>query len=356
LNFLLFLLTMLVALVFGYLGMRLKLPAGALIGSVVGVIALNLLYGQSYFYPEMKIVLQILTGAMVGSRVGKQDVLELKTIIWPTLLLLLGMVLLNITFGALIYRFSSLDAATALFATAPGGMADMALISSDFGANTSYVGILQMFRVLVIFIFMPPIFRRIMKKRGEQAPAACSNVPAVSDPSSPAPSRNPKDLILMVFCAAAGGLLLRFLGVTAGELTGGMVASAAYCIARGKVYFPGVLKFILQVLSGTFIGVGITRQTVQTLPQLGVALAVMFVGIFAFVFIMAFLMRRLFRVDIAVCLLASTPGGIQEMALLSEDLGADTPKVAIMHTVRLMFVILTFPTMISLLIALFNGG
>jgi uncharacterized membrane protein AbrB (regulator of aidB expression) len=73
----------------------------------------------------------------------------------------------------------------------------------------------------------------------------------------------------------------------------------------------------------------------------------MFVGIFVYVLIAAAAMHKLFKLDLAVCLLSCTPGGVQEMSLLSEDLGADTPKIAIMQTSRLMFVILLFPTMLE---------
>ena len=38
------------------------------------------------------------------------------------------------------------------------------------------------------------------------------------------------------------------------------------------------------------------------------------------------------------------------MSLLSEELGADTPKVAVLHTARLVFVILLFPCIIQMLL------
>jgi uncharacterized membrane protein AbrB (regulator of aidB expression) len=51
---------------------------------------------------------------------------------------------------------------------------------------------------------------------------------------------------------------------------------------------------------------------------------------------------------------ASTPGGLQEMALLADDLGADTTKVTILQTARLMCVISFSPAMISFLTGLFR--
>ncbi|MGI6004402.1 MAG: AbrB family transcriptional regulator [Christensenellales bacterium] len=355
-----FLLTLAFALVFGYVGLKLKLPAGPLVGGIVGTAAMNLLIGRAVFYSDIRIVVQMLSGAMIGCNVGKRDFLEMKGIILPTIFLLFSMFLLNITFGSLIYRFSNLDMATALFATAPGGVSDMALISEDLGANTSYVGILQMYRILVVFIFMPPLFQKIFS-RINRRPVQVQAVGFVEESAqneAPQSEEVPKSrgrLLWLLLAAAAGGILFRLLGVAAGALTGAMVAAAAYSILCGKVPFPSKLQFFIQVFAGAFIGIGIDRARVATLPQLLIPMLVMFVGIFVFTFATAFLMRKIFKLDLAVCLLSSTPGGVQEMALLSEDLHADTPKVAVMHTARLMCVILLFPTMLGV-IAAFAGG
>lgn len=164
-----FALTLLVAAAGGIIGYKLKLPVGGMVGSMVAVILLNLVTEKAVFYPELRFPLQILGGAMIGSQIGREDLLAMKKIIFPTILLLLSMVVLNITFGTLMYVFSDLDLATALFASAPGGVSDMAIISTDLGANPAYVAIIQLCRLLTIFIFMPPIFRKIKNtKDGRQ--------------------------------------------------------------------------------------------------------------------------------------------------------------------------------------------
>ena len=43
-----------------------------------------------------------------------------------------------------------------------------------------------------------------------------------------------------------------------------------------------------------------------------------------------------------------SPGGVQEMSMLAEDLGADATKTALMQTARLATVIAIFPSMIKL--------
>ncbi len=356
-DFLFFLLTLAVALLFGAIGHKLRLPAGAMVGGILGAVIVNLTMDRAYFYADIKIVLQILSGVMIGSKIGKRDLLALRTILLPMLFLQLAMVALNLGIGFAVDHFSTLDLATALFSTAPGGMADMALISSDQGANTAYVGILQLIRILTIFIFMPVIFKRILTKgktggAGALPPPPTDNPEPQDAPAPPklSPAAYAKRFAVLVAVATAGGLACHFLGMAAGALTGGMIASGALCVLRGTLPFPGKLRFFLQVFSGAFVGVGIDRACIATMPALLVPALIMIAGIFLFVFLASTLMRKLFRLDLGVCLLASTPGGVQEMSLLSEDLGCDTAKIAVMQSTRLMIVILLFPTMLKLIL------
>lgn len=354
-EFFVFLLTIFCAFVGATIATKLKLPAGALVGAISAVVALNLFYGQSVFYTDFRVILQIFSGVMIGGKIGKKDLAELKTIIFPTVILILGMVMLNLTFGGLIYKYSSLDVATALFATAPGGVADMALISSELGANTGYVGILQLFRILTVFIFMPSLFKAILSKDKIKHPERYANVSTNEEVSAANKEKFPlKRFLFMLLIAAVGGLICKTIGIAAGALTGSMVFSAAFAIWKGTVNFPSAGKKMLQVFSGAYIGISVDKECIQTMPQLIVPLLIMFVGIFAFVFFISTIMNKVCKTDLAVCLLSSTPGGLQEMALLSEELHADTPKVAVMQSFRLMSVVIFFPTMLKAITEFFT--
>lgn len=373
-DFLFFLITVVVALVGGYIGYRLKIPAGAMVGAMVTTVAFNLITERAFFYDDLKIVMQILGGAMIGSRIGKKDVLELKNIILPTIILIISMVILNLSFGIVMYLVSDLDIATCLFASAPGGMSDMAIISVDLGANPAYVAIMQLLRILTIFIFMPPIFKKIiLGSRAKQAAAKAEAAPVIDKESvraseatglddepvstQPEPKKQATDwrrLGLLLLLAGLGGILFWYLGVTAGAMIGAMLATAVYCVLRGTVAFPTKLRFAMQVCAGAYTGIRLDRASVAQMGSLVVPMIVMIIGIFVFVFAVAFIMHKVTKLDIDVCLMSSTPGGVQEMAYLSEDLGSDTPKIAIMQTVRLFSVILFFPTMLSFITGLFN--
>lgn len=345
-------LSVICAFIGGAIVNKFNVPAGRIIGGMLGVILLNLTYGHSYFFMEIRIWMQIFSGAMIGSRIGKKEVIQLKVIVVPTILLLLGMMIMNITFGGIIYKFSELDITTALFAVTPGGLSDMALLASDLGANTAYVGILQVFRLLIVFLVFPPIFKKmIFKDRNKNEVTkkkAPTSVGGVVLPFSW------KRFIPLILCAMLGGFTFNYLGMVGGGLTGAMLASALYSIFTNPIKYPAFPKNALQVLAGVFIGTDITWELIQNMHELLVPMAVMLVGFVVYVFALALLMHKICKLDLAVCLLACTPGGIQEMSLISEDLNADTPKIAIMQTARLVLIISFFPTMLTFIIHLFG--
>jgi membrane AbrB-like protein len=396
-----FILTLIVATVGGLIGHKLKLPVGGMVGSMIAVIIFNLTTEKAVFYSELRIALQILGGAMIGSRIGREDLISMKKIIFPTILLIFCMVILNLSFGTMMYIFSDLDAATALFASTPGGVTDMAIISSDLGANPAYVAILQLCRLLIIFIFMPPIFRKIVNNRNnklnrnkEQSVKYSSlevsrkkdcmsdgkdlelgsiiqtditlensnlenfdtfgqvtNIASAGESPKTKQKLYAKRFILMLITATVGGIVVHFLGIAAGAMIGAMIASAACCMFFGRMPFPLTLRLGMQIFAGAFIGIQLDREGLAQMSALGIPLLIMVVGIFFFVFLVSFLQHKITGLDLTTCMLSSTPGGVQEMALLSEDIGGDTPKIAVMQTARLISVILFFPSMLKLILS-----
>lgn len=362
-GFVLFIITLAVAWLGSFTARKLKIPAGAMIGSMAAVIIFNVITDKGMFYSDFKLVLQVFSGAMIGGKVAKEDVIELKRIIFPAIILVVCMVILNIVFGTLIYICSDLDIATSLFATTPGGVSDMALISEELGANTGYVAILQVFRLLIIYTFCPPIFKYVMKKGiGQSNKTAVQTTVAgaetvltdntISKDNQILEAENiklkfePVRFACLLIASGIVGIIFNSLGVTAGMIIGGMVGAAVWTIATRKTLFPNKVRIGLQTCSGAFIGMRMTRESLMSIGELFVPILIMTIGILVFVFATSFIIHKLTKLEYATCMFASTPGGLQEMALLADDMGADALKVSVMQTCRLVFVISFFPTMI----------
>ena len=374
-DFLWFIVTIIISIVVGMLFYKLKIPMGAMVGAMIAAAILNIFTQHGVFYDNVRAALQISTGAMIGSRIGKEEAKSMKSIIFATIILIIGMVILNIAFGTAVFRFSRLDIATSLFAVTPGGASDMAVISADLGADTAYVAIMQMLRIIFIITSLPLIFRYIVKKThytGSRVINRTDNIQYIEsldgelqdkpyDERTKLPTEafryNKREILLLMglfIAAVIGGVTLKILSVPAGAIIGAMVLSIVYSIVFGKAVFPIKIRPYQQILAGAYIGVSIDKQTIASLDILFVPALIMFVGILVFVFGLSYIIHKVTKLDFVTSLLACTPGGITEMSLLAEDFGADTPKIAIMQTCRLVLVILLFPSMIQVILAILS--
>jgi len=383
-----FLLIIAVAAIGALIGARLKLPAGGMLGAMFAVIILQLLFEQQALPRNLQVILQIASGTMIGSRVAKKDVIGLRLLALPAIVLIFSMFVINIVVGTTMYRLSYLDIVTSLFASAPGGMMDMALVSAELGANPAYVALLQLSRLIFIFTCMMPFYRKIVS-RFKVAEGASGDVPVVHDAvaADEATSRADAGLVtadeatakagaglvatdpvkttvgitkktklltqnpLFKLCrsllfGSIGGLILWRLGVPAGAIIGAMLGTAIFNVSTGKAYFPARYRLPLQIVAGAFIGMRMDRESLFAIGNLVIPALILFAGVVHITFATAFVVHKLTRLDFATCMLSSTPGGLTEMSLLADDLGLDAPKIAILQTSRLMSVIIFFPTML----------
>lgn len=355
-GFLWFLLTLLVAFAGGALAIRLKIPAGGMIGGMVAVAALNVLTGSCSMYAEVRIAVQICLGAMSGSRVGRREVCEMKRLIVPIALMFCVCIALNLVFGVIMLKTTSLDMATALLSITPGGATDMVFVAADIGADTGMVGVMQSLRMIfsncILTILFVAMINRHRRLTGEEAPQAQRRE---KREGAQRPEHYALRVAGMYAVAACGGLLFRACGVPGGTLVGAMLFTVIHNCLFGKVKYPTVVKKYQQVVTGAYIGVGITAQTLALIPSVAIGMAFSIVDILAYVLLMSFILRRTSHMDYGTSLLCSTPGGIGEVSILSEELGTDTATVALMNTARMILVVATFPVMLQAIVAMIGG-
>lgn len=100
-------------------------------------------------------------------------------------------------------------------------------------------------------------------------------------------------------------------------------------------------------MAGAFVGQAITRDSFGLMTGLLLPVLIMVASVLIFMLVISACLIWLSKLDRATCILASAPGGLQEVSLMAVDLNADAPKVMVMQTTRLMVVIALFPTLLS---------
>lgn len=159
-------LTICVGFLGAYMGLKWKLPAGALVGSMIAVMLFNVAFDMAYMPQGLKFYTQIATGAYVGAKITRQDALNLRHIVSPALILSAVMLAFTVSVGWIICHISRLAVPTALFSCAPGGLTDMTLIAADLGADGVKVAGMHMLRLVSVIAFYPVVIHALVAFMG----------------------------------------------------------------------------------------------------------------------------------------------------------------------------------------------
>lgn len=153
------LLALAVALASGLVGSALGIPAGALLFSMVSVVGLKMIPLDVTMPIWFKRIAQLFSGAYIGSQFGMGDVLELRYLVFPAIILVVGNILACFVIGYLIHSRFKMSLQQAMLSSSPAGASDMALIASDLGIAGADVAIIQVLRLVgAVSIFPQLIF------------------------------------------------------------------------------------------------------------------------------------------------------------------------------------------------------
>lgn len=353
------LVTLLVGLTGGTLFLKLKFPAGAMVGAMVLVAIFSVVTGKAEMPLNVRVVTQMVAGAFIGASVQYKDLLALKKILLPAFLMMFMMISLDVFMGYLMYRATDLDLTTALMASAPGGIMDISLIAADIGADSSKVALLQLMRLMTVMAFFPMMIKKISLKLNPVAGEVKSDEPLVVTEEELARIKNQwylsrhfrENLLLTLGIATVAGFLGFYLGVPAGALTFAMIATALLNILTGRGYMPVTLRLVTQMLAGTLIGVRMTYQDLIALKEILIPALLLISGIIIINLTVGYLLDRITRIGLITALISSVPGGVSDMALIAGELGGDQSKVAILQLFRYVFVVAFYPVLIRFLMS-----
>lgn len=344
--------TVAIAFTGGFLATKLRVPAGTLIGSMLAVTIMNVAVNTAYMPAGLKFYTQISTGAYIGVQITRSDLRSMKNILKPAVILATVMITVTILFGLLICRISVLSLPTALFGLAPAGIADMTLASMEFDtAEPSVVALLQTIRVVFTICFMPIMIRVIDRISGIRAVSA--NIPKQEIRYTEEQIKKKKtvpEIVVTMIIALICGYLGKRVGVPAGAVTCSMLSTAVFNLLTDHAYMPINLRRFVQIFSGALIGCTVGREQIMLTLSIWQVVLIALVGYTALDLIAAWLIQRHTEMDIITALFSSAPGGLTDMSLIAEDMGADSASVAGMHSLRLIGVVAIYPTIIGLLI------
>jgi membrane AbrB-like protein len=155
--------TLLVGTAGGIIGIKLKLPAGALFGAMVATATYNLLTSKGYVPPQANTILQIVIGATIGLNFNMENIKGLGSIFFSAVIMVIGLMVFSLILGFIISKVTGMDMITALFSASPGGLSNIVLISDAYGAQAHIVALLHTLRLVSVVVFMPIIVKFISR-------------------------------------------------------------------------------------------------------------------------------------------------------------------------------------------------
>ncbi len=152
----------------GYAALRLRLPAGALLGALLAVLAAHALVPDlPTIDPQVRRWIQLLVGIALGSRVSPQTLRQLRRVAPAVGIVVVATLAGTVAGATLVAALLSVDLGTALLASTPGGMPEMILMADALHRDVPLVTVVQLIRILLTLVILVPLARLVAGRQEE---------------------------------------------------------------------------------------------------------------------------------------------------------------------------------------------
>ncbi|MDN8598044.1 AbrB family transcriptional regulator [Citrobacter sp. S2-9] len=325
----LFLLSLLLSLIFLFL----HLPAALLLGPMIAGIVFSM-KGVTLRLPRSAfLAAQAILGCMIAQNMTG-SILTTLAVNWPVVLAILFVTLLSsAAVGWLLVRYSGLPGNTGAWGSSPGGAAAMVAMAQDYGADIRLVAFMQYLRVLFVAGAAVLVTRIALGDGAEAVSQQIEWFPPLS-----------LNLLTTLLLAAVAGIAGRVLRIPSGTMLLPMLAGAV--LHSGgiiEIELPEWLLAAAYMAIGWRIGLGFDKQVffmaLRPLPQI---LASIF-ALLAICAAMAWGLAHYMQIDFMTAYLATSPGGLDTVAVIAAGSNANMALIMAMQTLRLFSILLTGP-------------
>lgn len=345
-------LTLIIGLIGGYIADKRKIPAGFMVGSLFAVAIFNIIFDKAVLPTYFRFITQVATGTYLGTKFYKKDMKSLKQVLIPGIFMSILMIAFSLIISYIMSKGFDIDYVTAAFASSPGGLMDMSLLAYEFDANTSQVALLQLIRMISVIIFVPFFSKKCYGKIKKKEVYESNNKEKKLDKIKIEKYNflvNYDLLLITIIIGIFGGSIGYFLKIPAGAMSCSMLAVAIFNVKTEKSYMPLTLRKIIQSVGGALIGSRVSLEDVVGIKELFFPIIIIIIGFCLMNILVGFLLYRVTNFSLMTSLLSAAPGGMSDIAIMAEDLGADASQVAMTQFIRVCFIISIYPIIIRLL-------
>jgi len=315
-----------------------ELPAALLLGAMTAGIIVACGGGSIRAPRRPALAAQAVIGCLVARAVTADSVMTFLGA-WPLFLsVVLGILATSVALGWRLTRLGTLPGTTGVWGIAPGGASVMMLMAGEFGADARLVAFMQYLRVVLVAA-VASLVARIWVGPPEAAPEAAW-----------LGALDWRGLAATLAIAGLGGAAGTLLRIPAGAM---LVPMAAGAVLEGTglvhIVLPPWLLAATYFVLGWNIGLGFTRESLlragRALPQV-LAATVTLIAVSA---ALAAALVWAAGVDPMTAYLATSPGGMDTVAIIATAAKADLSFVMALQTLRLVIVLAAGPPLARLI-------
>ncbi len=326
------------------LAVWLRLPLPWFIGPLLTLAAANMAGARLPALPHARDGGQWIIGIALGLYFTPQVTREILRLA-PWILLNIGFVMALGMLGAwLLQRLSGENVTTCFFASPIGGASEMAAQAERHGARVDRVAAAHSLRIMMVALIVP-FALQWLDVRG-------------ADPYAPVSAAfSPAGLALLGALAAAGAAVLARLGVPNHWMLGPLIVTAAVT-TQGLTFsaLPTAVANIGQLLIGIALGTRFAPEFFRAAPRYLAAVAFVTLVYLTLSALFGWWLAGMATLAIPTAVVATTPGGIGEMAITAKVLQLGAPVVSAFHSIRMAAVVLTIDLLFRLTRPLLAGG
>ncbi len=253
----------------------------------------------------------------------------------------------------MLFKVTQLDLATALVSAMPAGLSDIAVVSSDLGANSTQTTVVHTIRTLFAIIILPQAAFRLCeyfshdKEELERQRAMARKLE-----TKPPELRTTKNMLITLCLAEVFGIVGKFSGIPSGALTFAVFAVAGQNITRGTAYLPRYLKLGAQCLTGILVGINVTIEDVLNMGTLIKPVILVLICTTICNYFCAFLLHKVCRLDLFYQLVWFHSRRRIGYGAHRYRFGRRRPRVGVLQLVRYIGLFSVMPFVIKFLVSL----
>jgi membrane AbrB-like protein len=305
-------------------------PAAMLLGALAAGVVVAIQGGELRLSRVPVLFAQAIVGLVIARGMSVEVLAEILRD-WHLLLASgIGILMASTALGCLLARFLNMPGATGVWGLMPGAATAITLIADANGADARLVALMQCSRIALVALLAAAISWHF----GSVPPATAQGLASLNADSLPLM------IALLVLCAVLGGISR----IPAGPL---LMAILFGALLQGSglasIELPSLLLAAGYATIGWSVGLRFTRPVMShaasLLPWLLVAIC-MLIGLCGLI---ALALVKWAGVAPLTAYLATSPGGVDSIAIIASGSEVDMPFVMAFQTVRFLIVIFIGP-------------